>query len=183
MLQDRPAFELHNVGIETTKKAIRSMGTTKAQGVDELPCSFWKRFCNELAPFVCSMINASINSGVYPTMFKEALVIPVHKGGRKDKSEPSSYRPIAILPALSKVLETIIVEQLVEHLDQHGLLPQAQHGFRRGHSTVTALVKMMMMYQCIYFRLVLYKFALSYSGHPSLGMTCINSQQQFNGKL
>ena len=74
-------------------------------------------------------------------MFREALVIPVHKGGRKDKLEASSYRPIAILPALSKVLETIVVDQLVEHLDHHGLLPQAQHGFRRGHSTITALVK------------------------------------------
>ena len=68
------------------------------------------------------------------------VCVIVHKGGRKDKSDPSSYRPIAILPALSKILETIIVEQLVDHLDNHGLLPQAQHGFRRGHSTVTALV-------------------------------------------
>ena len=141
ILGERPVFELHNVGIETTKTAIRSMGTTKALGVDGLPCSFWKRFCNELAPFVCSMVNASINTGVYPSMFREALVIPIHKGGRKDKSEPSSYRPIAILPALSKVLETIVVEQLVGHLEDNGLLPQAQHGFRKGHSTVTALVK------------------------------------------
>ena len=90
---------------------------------------------------VCSLINASISTGVYPSMFKEAVLVPVHKGGRKDKSEPSSYRPIAILPAISKVLEAIVIEQLVEHLDEHGLLPQAQHGFRRGHSTVTALVE------------------------------------------
>ena len=141
ILGEQPVFGLHNVGIETTKKAIRSMGTTKALGVDELPCSFWKQYCDVLAPFVCSMANASINSGTYPTMFKEALVIPVHKGGRKDKSEPSSYRPIAILPALSKVLETIVVEQLVNHLEEHGILPPAQHGFRREHSTVTALVR------------------------------------------
>ena len=140
-LGDRPVFELHSVGMETTKKAIRSMGTTKALGVDELPCSFWKQYCDELAPFVCSMVNASIKTGVYPSMFREALVIPVHKGGRKDKSEASSYRPIAILPALSKVLETVVIEQLVAHLEDNGLLPQAQHGFRRGYSTVTALVK------------------------------------------
>ena len=62
ILRDRPPFELHNVGMEITKKAIRRMGTTKALGVDELPCSFWKCYCDELAPFVCSMVNASINT-------------------------------------------------------------------------------------------------------------------------
>ena len=101
--KDTPSFELNCVGIATTKKAIRSMGSTKAIGVDGLPCSFWKQYCNELAPFVNLVINTSIRTGTYPTMFKDAIVVPVFKGGRKDKEDPASYRPISVLPALSKV--------------------------------------------------------------------------------
>ena len=57
-----PPFELNCVGIATTKKAIRSMGSTKAIGVDGLPCSFWKKYCEDLAPFVNLMINTSIKT-------------------------------------------------------------------------------------------------------------------------
>ena len=62
------------------------------------------------------------------------------KGGRKNRDDPASYRPISVLPALSKVLETVVIGQFLDYLDEHNLLPAAQHGFRRGHSTVTALV-------------------------------------------
>ena len=52
-----------------------------------------------------------------------------------------SYRPISVLPALSKVLETVIIEQFLDYMDEYNLLPPAQHGFRQGHSTVTALIR------------------------------------------
>ena len=106
-----------------------------------LPCAFWKQYCEDLAPFVTLMINASINSGTYPSLFKDAIVVPVFKGGRKDREDPASYRPISVLPALSKVLETIVIDQFLDYLEENDLLPPAQHGFRRGHSTVTALIK------------------------------------------
>ena len=80
-LKGTPAFELNSVGIATTKK-----GSTKAIGVDGIPCSFWKDFCDDLAPFVNLLINTSIKTGTYPTLFKDAIVVPVFKGGRKDRS-------------------------------------------------------------------------------------------------
>ena len=132
--KETPSFELNCVGIATTKKAIRAMGSTKAIGVDGLPCSFWKEYCEDLAPFVNLLINTSIKTGTYPTLFKDAIVVPVYKGGRKD-------RPISVLPALSKVLESIVINQFIDYLDEFNLLPPAQHGFRQGHSTVTALIK------------------------------------------
>ena len=136
-----PSFELNSVGMATTKKAIRSMGTTKAIGVDGLPCSFWKEYCEDLAPFVTTMINMSIRTGTYPSLFKDAIVVPVFKGDRKDREDPASYRPISVLPALSKVLEKVVIDQFLGYLDDNNLLPPHQHGFRRAHSTVTALVK------------------------------------------
>ena len=136
-----PSFELNCVGIAATKKAIRSMGSTKAIGVDGLPCAFWKQYCEDLAPFVTLVINTSIKSGTYPTLFKDAIVVPVFKGGRKDREDPASYRPISVLPAISKVLEKVVIDQFLDYLDENNLLPPAQHGFRQGHSTVTALVR------------------------------------------
>ena len=68
-------------------------------------------------------------------------MVSVFKGGRKDMEDPAFYRPISVLPALSKVLETIVIEQFLDFLDENNLLPPAQHGFRQGHSTITALIK------------------------------------------
>ena len=62
------------------------------------------------------------------------------KGGKKDRLDPASYRPVSVLPALSKVLEAVHVKQFTAYLDEHGLLPPGQHGYRRRHSTVSALV-------------------------------------------
>ena len=74
-------------------------------------------------------------------LFKDAIVVPVFKGGRKDRKDPASYRPISVLPAISKVLETVVIDQFLDYLDKNDLLTPAQHGFRRNHSTVTALIK------------------------------------------
>ena len=68
-------------------------------------------------------------------------MVPVFKGGRKDRADPASYRPISVLPALSKVIEAVVIEQFLDYLEENNLLPPGQHGFRRSHSTVTALIK------------------------------------------
>ena len=110
--KETSSFELHCVGIATTKKAIRSMGSTKAIGVDGLPCSFWKAYCNDLAPFVNLMVNTSIKTGTYPKLFKDAIVVPVFKGGRKDSSQfcllcRRSWRPSSSTSFLTTWTRTI----------------------------------------------------------------------------
>ena len=81
----------------------------------------------------------SLSTGVFPDLFKQALVHPVHKGSGKDHREPGSYRPISILPALSKILEIVVRDALYEHLDLRGVLPDSQFGFRPGRSVAMAL--------------------------------------------
>ena len=66
-------------------------------------------------------------------------VHPVHKGHGKDHREPSSYRPISILPALSKVLEIVVRDALLDHLEARGVLPESQYGFRPNRSVAMAL--------------------------------------------
>ena len=59
-----------------------------------------------VAPFLETLFNASMKQGVFPECFKLAQITPLFKGG--DKSDLGCYRPISLLPALSKILEKVI---------------------------------------------------------------------------
>jgi hypothetical protein len=87
------------------------------------------------------MVNLSLESGIVPDSFKEACVIPLHKGGSKKHDDMSAYRPVSIgsiLSCQSKVLKAMVAKQLKEYLAENELIPDTQHGFRRGRSTFTS---------------------------------------------
>jgi hypothetical protein len=92
-----------------------------------------------LAGPVSHLVNMSLSAGVFPSAFKTALIHPVNKRGGKARNNPASYRPVAILCALSKVLETVAKEDLKAHMAANNILPTSQHGFRKGRSCATAL--------------------------------------------
>ena len=75
-----------------------------------------------------------MSTGEVPKLFKSALIHPVYKGGGKDPRLPGSYRPVANLPALSKILETVVRDSLLDWLELHKILPDSQWGFRPGRS-------------------------------------------------
>ena len=91
----------------------------------------WKNTVMVLAPALNSIVNSSIQSGFVPTRVKTAVVSPIHKGGGKPRDDPASYRPVAVLNALSKLLEATVNKQLTDQLEERGALPSTQHGFRR----------------------------------------------------
>ena len=68
------------------------------------------------------------------------FVIPIYKSG--PKSDPNNYRPISILPTISKIIERHVATQLFDYLKQHNLLYANQSGFREYHSCCTALLKL-----------------------------------------
>ena len=78
-----------------------------------------------------------IDNGNYPTVLKNAKVTPVYKSG--EKFLPTNYRPISVLPVLSKLLEKHISKHLYHYLSKYDLLHPAQSGFRPNHSCQTAL--------------------------------------------
>ena len=82
------------------------------------------------------MFNRSLKSSQIPMDFKRARITPIHKGGA---FEISNFRPISILPILSKILEKAVHLQLNEYLNNHKLLSQQQSGFRPLHSTATSV--------------------------------------------
>ena len=83
-----------------------------------------------------NIINYSIKTGIFPDQWKLARVSPIFKSGAQ--TDVGNYRPISILPVLSKILEKHVYDQLYEFLS--GLF-RNQSGFRKGHSCETALLK------------------------------------------
>ena len=88
-----------------------------------------------------TIFNKSFELGIYPDLFKVAKVIPLHKNGAKDNSD--NYRPILLLPVLSKVLEKLMFKRMTGFVNKENLLNMKQFGFREEHSTqntITTLV-------------------------------------------
>ena len=93
-----------------------------------------------LADPLLDIINASIESGHFPSKWKQALITPVLKKGNAELLE--NYRPVSCLPAASKLLERIVCEQVSKFFEGNDLLPKNQHGFRANRSTMTAWADM-----------------------------------------
>lgn len=120
-------------------RVIASLKATEALGLDGIPVSILKKGVETLASPIAHLVNRSLSSGIVPTAFKEAIVIPIFKGKGKTVSDPASYRPVAILPAMSKVLESVVKKDLEDHLAKVNALPETQYGFRPGKSASAAL--------------------------------------------
>ena len=86
-------------------------------------------------------MNTCLSSGHVPAAFKHAVVQPLLKKKNLDPSDLSNFRPISQLPFLSKALEKVVYLQLQSFLTSHGIHDIFQSGFRTGHSTETALLR------------------------------------------
>ena len=114
-------------------RVLRSLKTDKASGPDGIPNRFLKEFADELAPVLCRLYRLILISCTYPPSWKHALVQPVPKKG--DRSNPSSYHPIALTLAAAKVFETLLNSHFTSHLEFNHILSDYQYGFRKARST------------------------------------------------
>lgn len=112
---------------------------SNATGLDGIPMKFIKMTLPVLLPYITHLLNYSITSSICPQSWKKAKTFPVHKRTRFCNLE--DFRAINVLPILSKVLEILLRDQLLVFLRQYNLLTRHQSGFRSGHSTTTALLK------------------------------------------
>ena len=83
------------------------------------------------------IINRAIDETTFPRQWKDAIVTPIYKGG--DKNDPSNYRPISVLPILSKILKRHLLKTLDSHLLNNGIISKNQSGFRKNHSCLTTM--------------------------------------------
>ena len=107
-------------------------------GVGQIPVKFIKLVAEDLAGPLAYITNTCINSSFSPQIWKTARISPIPKTHcPKDERD---YRPISILPALSKVFERIVLQQLILFIDKLSLLGPRISGFRKGHSTASVLL-------------------------------------------
>ena len=132
------SFAFQPVGVAPVRAALRALQPSPARGVDEIPITVLKAGWAALALPLTHLINTIVAAATWPSAWKEARVVPDHKPGKKP-TEVASYRPVALVPAISKIVEKVRHQQLSDHVEQQGLLPSDQHGFRPGRGVDTAL--------------------------------------------
>ena len=116
-------------------KVLFNLNPSKAPGPGGLPTIVLKSRARELTTSLCGLFNSSLAEDKLATEWKDALVILVHKKGKKE--DVTNYRPISLLCVVSKVLERCIFKHFEEFLCP--LFHNAQHGFFQGRSTVTQI--------------------------------------------
>ena len=119
-------------------KCIDKLKINKSPGPDTISPRILKEAKFELVTPLTLLFNKSLQSGTMPDEWKLANVTPIFKKG--SKSLPSNYRPISLTSVVCKMLETLIRDKLVNHLEENNLLKNTQHGFRNKRSCLTNLL-------------------------------------------
>ena len=109
-----------------------------SSGVNSAPTKLLKYVKHILSGPLSSLINYSFAEGVFPDSFKYATIIPVHKGGSSVIKD--NYRPISVLPVMSKIFERAMCNRLGKFFSDHSLLAASQFGFKKHFSTSDALL-------------------------------------------
>ena len=116
---------------------LNNVEITKSAGLDQISGKFLKDGARILAKPISKLCNLSMALGSLPDACKMAKVKPLFKNG--SKTDPSNYRPISLLPLLSKAFEKVVLDQTEEFLSLNKILYDYQSSFRKNHSTDTCL--------------------------------------------
>ena len=129
-------FKFQKTNISQIKNIIKAFGRSKAQG-DEIPMSVLIDGVDLIAKPLLVLINRCLDNSFFPAAEKRGMIIPIYKAGLRTHLD--NYRPISILPVLSKVFERVVQQQVYDYLEQNKLLSQSHFGFRKGSSTQHAV--------------------------------------------
>lgn len=120
--------------------AARRFPSGKAAGPDGIISEILRAIASHKPELIIQPFNNSLKTKIFPDEWKEARLVLLHKGGNRDPSDPSSFRPISVINSAGKLMERLILTRLDEHLDT---TPNGrndnQYGFRRGWSTINAM--------------------------------------------
>ena len=125
----------------TTLQYLSNLTNSYSCGHDNINNTLLKSISNEISSCITLIINQSISTGPYPENLKLAKVISIFK--KNDKLEINNYRPISVLPVISKVFENVMHTQLLEYFTENNLLSSQQYGFRPKRSTELATLELM----------------------------------------
>ena len=121
------------ITVDITSRIIDSLKPKTSTGVDCIFNKLLKFMRNVISEPLTIIINQMLNVGIFPDLLKISKVIPIYK--KEDDTIFSNYRPISLLPSISKFFEKAILEQLATYLDSNNLIHKHQYGFRKNPST------------------------------------------------
>ena len=119
--QASSSFAFKTISCESVLKIINELKPNKAVGLDKASSRLLKDAA-DIAPSLTLLFNISINTGCFPSTWKLAKISPLFKKG--DKQDPSNYRPISVIPTISKLLEKAVHMQLYSYLRDNNVLSQ-----------------------------------------------------------
>lgn len=132
-----PAFTLQHTTEEIVTKTMKKINRNKASDIFKIKPTIVKDLTPFIAPTLTVLFNRAITESEYPDSLKITKAIELYKA--KDKTLPENYRPISLLPIIAKILDTVINEQLMEHLTKYNVISHTQYAFRPNSNCTLAL--------------------------------------------
>ena len=139
-------FKFNLITENQTVTAIDSLYSKSSSGHDGISTYILKKLQPVITKPLTLIINQSINTGIFPDRLKLAKIIPIHK--KNDLHVIENYRPISLLPAISKVFEKIIFYQVSQYFLKNNYLCESQYGFRQNFSTEHAILEIVDRVAC-----------------------------------
>ena len=131
-------LQIQTINMHQLRAVLRLMKATGSMGKDDLSVRTIKAAQPELEPLLLRLVNQTILKTTYPERLKTTKIVPVEKKG-KDKQTSDGWRPINVIGALSKIIERVILKQLIEHLDSNKIVSNQHHGAVKDMSTQTLI--------------------------------------------
>ena len=123
---------------EVIAAKLMNLKPDKAAGDDNLSPRLLKNIGSEIASPIAAIFRKSLDTGCIPRDWRTANVTPLFKKGKRCQAE--NYRPVSLTSQICKVVESVLRDELVQHLERNNLLHNSQHGFRSGYSCATNLL-------------------------------------------
>ena len=122
--------------IESTTMKLKNKSSC---GFDELSTTLVKNIIPSISGPLSEIVNLSLCTGIVPDKMKIAKVISLFKSG--DNNVYKNYRPVSVLPSLSKIIEKMVYYRLIDYINKFDILNSNQYGFRQLHSTSMAILE------------------------------------------
>jgi retron-type reverse transcriptase len=105
-----------------------------------MPVQLFGKTKHVLSKPISDLVNLSFNTGIFPDILKCSQIVPIFKTG--NETDVANYRPISILPTLSKIFEKCMCNRITHYLDTFSLISPCQYGFQKNCSTADAIIKL-----------------------------------------
>ena len=138
--QINSVFSFSMVDTDQVSKMLKEFKPKTSRGLDGISMKMIKHASDQLIDPITLLINQSLMTNIFPSKLKVAKIMPLLK--KPNIFTPDNFRPISLLPCISKIIEKCVFKQIFEYFENNKLLYGSQYGYRKNHSTETACLEL-----------------------------------------